>query len=126
MYGNLVFFCLSNHRWKKGISSVIRQKGESQNGCFKKAKHAKIFEKQTFFVCFSKILACFSFLKHSFRDSPFCFITDDLSIKKVVRYLRNQSKYKSLGTRSISCQFVACCMPYVHLNSLNYSPFSSL
>ena len=25
-----------------------RQKGESQNGCFKKAKHAKISEKQTF------------------------------------------------------------------------------
>ena len=28
-------------------SSGIRQKGESQNGCFKKAKHAKISEKQT-------------------------------------------------------------------------------
>ena len=30
------------------ITSGIRQKGESQNGCFKKAKHAKISEKQTF------------------------------------------------------------------------------
>ena len=30
------------------ISSVIRQKGESQNGCFKKVKHAKISEKETF------------------------------------------------------------------------------
>ena len=29
------------------ISLGIRQKGESQNGCFKKAKHAKISEKQT-------------------------------------------------------------------------------
>ena len=29
-------------------SSGIRQKGGSQNGCFKKAKHAKISEKQTF------------------------------------------------------------------------------
>ena len=29
-------------------SSVIRQKGESQNGCFKKAKHAEISKKQTF------------------------------------------------------------------------------
>ena len=29
-------------------SSGIRQKGKSQNGCFKKAKHAKISEKQTF------------------------------------------------------------------------------
>ena len=57
------------------ISSVIRQKGESQNECFKKAKHAKISEKQTLLtplirtrtcahqevrnVCFSEILACF-------------------------------------------------------------------
>ena len=30
------------------ISLGIRQKGESQNECFKKAKHAKISEKQTF------------------------------------------------------------------------------
>ena len=29
-------------------SSEMRQKGESQNGCFKKAKHAKMSEKQTF------------------------------------------------------------------------------
>ena len=28
--------------------SVIRQKGESQNGCFKKTKHAKFSEKRTF------------------------------------------------------------------------------
>ena len=27
---------------------VIRQKGESQNGCFKKTKHAKFSEKRTF------------------------------------------------------------------------------
>ena len=31
--------------WKK--SSVIRQKRESQNGCFKKTKHAKFSEKRT-------------------------------------------------------------------------------
>ena len=31
-----------------GISSVVRQKSESQNGCFKEANHAKISEKQTF------------------------------------------------------------------------------
>ena len=29
-------------------SSVIRQKGESQNGCLKKTKHVKFFEKRTF------------------------------------------------------------------------------
>ena len=28
-------------------SSVIRQKGESQNGCFKKTKHVKFYEKRT-------------------------------------------------------------------------------
>ena len=28
--------------------SVIRKKGESQNGCFKKTKHAKFSEKRTF------------------------------------------------------------------------------
>ena len=51
-------------------SSVIRQKGESQNGCFKKTKHAKFSEKRT---CayqgvrkFSENLACFVFLKHPF------------------------------------------------------------
>ena len=31
-------------------SSVIMQKDESQDGCFKKAKHAKISEKQTFLI----------------------------------------------------------------------------
>ena len=29
-------------------SSVIRQKSESQNGCFKKTNHAKFSEKRTF------------------------------------------------------------------------------
>ena len=71
--------------------SGIRQKSEFQNGCFKKAKLAKISEKQTFLtpryahackevrnVCFSEILACFDFLKHPFWDSPFCLITDVL------------------------------------------------
>ena len=38
---NFLFFSVN--------SLVIRQKGESQNGCFKKAKHVKIFEKQTLF-----------------------------------------------------------------------------
>ena len=30
------------------ISSLIRQKSESQDGCFKKTKHAKFSEKRTF------------------------------------------------------------------------------
>ena len=54
---------------------------------FKKTKHAKFSEKQTFLthwhglhigvrnVLFSENL-CFVFLKHPFWDSPFCLITD--------------------------------------------------
>ena len=32
----------------KNKSLVIRQKGESQNGCYKKIRHAKFSEKRTF------------------------------------------------------------------------------
>ena len=56
-------------------SSVIRQKGESRTGCFKKTKHVKFSEKTNI----SENLTCFVFLKHLFWDSPFCFITDVLS-----------------------------------------------
>ena len=31
-------------------------------------------------VCFWENLACFVFLKHRFWDSPFCLITDDLTV----------------------------------------------
>ena len=41
----------------------IRQKDESQNGCFKKTKHVKFFQRD---VRFSENLACFVFLKHPF------------------------------------------------------------
>ena len=65
----------------KDTSSVIGQKGESQNGCFKKTKHAKFSEKRIFEemfflptyafqgvrnVRFSENLTCFVFLKHPF------------------------------------------------------------
>ena len=46
-------------------SSVTRQKGESQNGCFKKTKHAKFSEKRTFltYVCVSGGKKCSFFGK---------------------------------------------------------------
>ena len=51
----------------KIIMLVIREKGESQNGCFKKSKHAKISEKQTFLTPDTHTyVACFAFLKHPF------------------------------------------------------------
>ena len=83
---------------------VIKQKSKYQDGCFKKTKHAKFSEKQTFLtpwyadkfrvlcfletpvlVCvsevrnvrFSENLAWFVFLKHPSWDFPFCLITDD-------------------------------------------------
>ena len=78
-------------------SPVIRQKGESQKGCFKKTKHAKFSEKKTkifstpvmhTYVCvsggtkylrfFSENLLCFVFLKHLIWYSPFCLITDKM------------------------------------------------
>ena len=71
-------------------ASVIRQKGESQNECFKKTKQAKFSEKRIFLtplICtfmyqgvrnvrFSENLACFFLLKHPFWDLLFCLITD--------------------------------------------------
>ena len=72
--------------------SVIRQKGESQNGCFKKTKpnflksisYSLICTRTSAYqgvknVCFSQNLACFIFLKHPFWDSPFYFITDEIN-----------------------------------------------
>ena len=54
-------------------SSVIKQKRESQNGCYLKTKHVKFSEKRTFLtpqIC-----------KHiSYWDSPFCLITDELVV----------------------------------------------
>ena len=83
----LCTFSLILHISHLPYSLGIRQKGESQNGCFKKAKQAKISEKQTFLTpnqevrnfCFSEILACFAFLKNPFRDLPFCLIIDELT-----------------------------------------------
>ena len=76
-------------------SSVIKQKDESQKGCFKKTKHTKCSEKRIFLIplirthtCayqgirdvrFSENLSCFVFLKHPFWDSPFCLIRLDLN-----------------------------------------------
>ena len=66
-------------------SSVIRQKVESQNGCFKKTNHAKFSKKTNIsyplirtHVRFSENLAGFVFLKHPFWNSPFCLITDEI------------------------------------------------
>ena len=53
--------------------SVIRQKGECQNGYFKKTKHAKFSKKRTFLTPPPPPP-----LKPSFWGLPFCLITDEL------------------------------------------------
>ena len=77
----------------KIISSVIREKGKSQNRYFKKTKHSKFSKNQHFllpdthmYVCvsggkkcsFLEHLVWFVFMKHPFRDSSFWLIADDL------------------------------------------------
>ena len=48
------------HLSKSCKPSVLKQKGESLNGCFKKAKHAKISEKQTFLTPDTHTSVCVS------------------------------------------------------------------
>ena len=57
-------------------TSVIRQQGESQNGYFKKTKHAEFYQGVRN-VRFWENLTCFVFLKHPFWDLPFCLITNE-------------------------------------------------
>ena len=63
-------FYSSNSIWGH-IPSVIKQKGESQNKCYMKKKHAKFSENEHFLSPDT--------YKHIFWDSPFYIITDDIS-----------------------------------------------
>ena len=84
------------------ISSVIRRKGDCQNGCYKK-KHVEFLEKRTFLttwyehmgknVRFLENLTCFVFLQHPFWDSPICLVADDL-YKKIKQFcLRSKTMF---------------------------------
>ena len=53
-----VIFIMTSRNYD--ITSVIRQKGESQNGYFKKTRHAKLNNEHFL------LLACFVSLKHPF------------------------------------------------------------
>ena len=82
--------------------SVISQKGESQNGCCKKKKHARFSEKRN--VHFSENLGCFVFLKYPFWDSPFCLITNE----KILRFnniTRNVSQKMRFTRRNPETEF---------------------
>ena len=72
----ITIFIILINAVRKINTSVIRQKGEAQNGCFKKRKQAKFSEKEHFWplccyqgvknVRFSENLVCFVLLKHPF------------------------------------------------------------
>ena len=74
----------------ESISSVIRQKGESQNACFKKSKHTKFSKNEhslspdTFTVCVSGDKKC-SFLgifeNIRFEICPFSLLPANCSLK---------------------------------------------
>ena len=62
--------------WRPNISpnsSIIWQKGESQNGCFKKTRNV-----QEMFVFWKIWRALFSCWNTRFEIRPFCLITDEL------------------------------------------------
>ena len=47
-WASIWLICLNKTKTLQQLSSVIRQKSESQNGCFKKTKHVEFSEKRTF------------------------------------------------------------------------------
>ena len=81
------------------ITSAIRQKSESQNGCFKKTKHARFSEKRTYTyqgvrsVRFSENLACFVFLKHHILWA-FIFSYSDTAPKLDILLITYFASYK--------------------------------
>ena len=91
-------------------SSVIRQKGESQNWCFKKTKGVKFSENEHFLpvknVQFSENLARFVFLKHQFWDSPFCLITPEVTAVQHISILKLSKKSENMCVNNLKFQMV--------------------
>ena len=93
-------------------SSVIRQRGESQNGCFKKTKHDKFSEKRkcSFFgkfgvLCFLRNtrfeIRCFALLLTN------CFFLSFWSLRFIVHMFLLQFVFSFKGTddlQDISCR----------------------
>ena len=81
-----VFINITSHH----NTLVIRQKGESQDGCFKKTKHVKFPEKTNISypwyvnvrknVRFSENMVCFVFLKHRFAIRPFALLPTNRTV----------------------------------------------
>ena len=91
-------------RWVK--TSVIMQKGESQNGWYKKTKHAAFFEKRTFLIpWYAHMRVCIRGKKCSFfgKFGLLCFlVTPVLRFARLLYYRRNMPEYGF----SLTCIFL--------------------
>ena len=80
-------------------ASVLRQKGESRNGCLKKTKHAKFSEKRTFFIRF--------FFK-VFFETPVCEIRPFVSSPANDTIAEAYSESSQTSRMEISAKIVYC------------------
>ena len=103
------------------VLSVIRQKGESQNGCFKKAKHAKISKKKHFlppdthtYVCVSGGKTCLFFGNFG----VLCFLETPVLRFALLPYYR---RIVLVGT-----PLKLCFLQHKAINALYFSNFPCL
>ena len=89
-YSLLILFCIAKNwccircQWQifprvlagvRLISSVIRQTGESENGCFKKLKHAEFSKKRTFLTPWYAHVRKTSKIHDCFQNFPLYFMS---------------------------------------------------
>ena len=86
------------HLFDTNNSSVIRQKGESQYGCFKKTKHAKFSEKQTFLTLW--YVLCFSW-NTCFQIRPFALLPTNCKKLCVTSCAVSQKTWKTHNIISV-------------------------
>ena len=127
------FWCLYCYLWtdfsqmKWGNSSVIRQKGASQNGCYKKTKQAKFPEKPAFLspagvkkcLFFGKFdVLCF-LVTPVLRFLPYCRRTDQFLVIVYKCFLQNClstifAAYMNEDTELIE-KMIGCMLGFVHV-----------
>ena len=74
-------------RKKLQLSSVIRQKGKSKNGCFKKTKHAEFPPKWTFLTpWYAHVLLCIRGYQFFGKFGVLCFLETPVFRFALLRY----------------------------------------
>ena len=75
-------------------SSVIRQKGESQDRCFKKTKHARFSEKRTFLTLwYAHLRVSWNTLWPYYRRIIFCFCQETISQSMTMKSIISTCKW---------------------------------